>query len=458
MRTRVVSHVAALGAAVICCGVVRAEAPRPHIVVLLADDLGWADVGYRGSDIRTPAIDALAREGRRLEQFYVQPVCSPTRASLMTGRYPIRYGLQVGVIWPWATYGMPLEERTLAEALAAAGYVTAMVGKWHLGLVEPAYLPQHRGFASHYGLYTGSIDYFEHTRLGGLDWHRDGAPVRERGYSTALLGEEAARIVARHDPAHPLFLYVAFNAPHTPLQAPDRYFAHYDDISDDNRRTYAAMVSALDEAVGRILAALDRRGMRENTLVFFASDNGGHERWGADNGHLRGGKGLHYEGGVRTPAVVRWPARIPAGSTTQGLMHVVDLYPTLLHLAGASLDQPLPLDGEDAWAVLAGDGAGRAEVLINAEPRRGAIRRGRWKLVQEPMGARGKKKPPAFALFDLALDPSETLDRAAAEPQVFQSLLERLEQFRAAAVPPRETGLAGNMPEGFDPPRVWGGR
>src|SRR5262245_17365335 len=193
-------------------------ASPPNVVYFLADDLGWADVGWHGSEIKTPSLDKLAAAGARLEQFYVQPVCSPTRAALMTGRYPMRYGLQVGVVRPWARYGLPLEERTLAQALQAVGYETALGGKWHLGHFRPDYLPTRRGFDHQYGHYNGAIDYFTHRRDGGLDWHRDDKALREEGYSTSLIAEEACRLIRRRDRRKPLFLYVPFNAVHAPHQ------------------------------------------------------------------------------------------------------------------------------------------------------------------------------------------------------------------------------------------------
>ena len=205
----------------------EAVGSRPHIVFLLADDLGWADVGFHGSNIRTVHLDRLASEGVRLESFYVQPVCSPTRAALMTGRYPIRHGLQVGVIRPWAQHGLPLRERTLAQALADVGYHTALCGKWHLGFHQAAYLPTRRGFQQQYGHFCGAIDYFTHRRDGGLDWHRDDQVCNDTGYTTVLIGDEAVRIIEQHDPAQPLLLYVPFNAPHTPLQALPEHLAQY---------------------------------------------------------------------------------------------------------------------------------------------------------------------------------------------------------------------------------------
>jgi len=204
-----------------------ADAPRPNIVFLLADDLGWADVGFHGGEISTPQLDKLARAGARLEQFYVQPVCSPTRAALMTGRYPMRYGLQVGVVRPWAQYGLPLEERTLPQALKEAGYTTAICGKWHLGHFRREYLPTQRGFVHQYGHYNGALDYFTHIRDGGFDWHRNDQACHDEGYATHLLAREAVRIIREQPAGKPLFLYVPFNAVHSPHQVPENYLNPY---------------------------------------------------------------------------------------------------------------------------------------------------------------------------------------------------------------------------------------
>jgi arylsulfatase A-like enzyme len=361
----------------------REGAPRrPHILFVLADDLGWNDVGYHGSEIKTPTLDRMARSGVRLEQFYAMPVCTPTRAALMTGRYPMRYGLQSGVNRPWSQWGLPVEERLLPQALKQADYHTAITGKWHLGHAQPAYLPTRRGFDHQYGEYCGAIDYFRHERDGGHDWHRNDRALIEEGYSTELIGAEAARVIEGHDPSRPLFLYVAFNAPHTPLQAPESYVKRYEHISNPRRRTYAAMVTRLDDNLAKILAALDRKGMTCDTLVVFSSDNGGQIRDGADNSPLRGAKGEHYEGGVRVPAWAVWPGKLKAGTVVETPLHVVDWHATLLRLAGAKPLAERALDGKDLWPVLTGGKApARDDILLNVEPHRGALRAGDWKLV-----------------------------------------------------------------------------
>jgi arylsulfatase A-like enzyme len=405
--------------------------PRPHIVFIVADDMGWKDVGYHGSEIRTPHLDRLAAEGVKLEQFYVQPVCTPTRASLMTGRYPMRYGLQVGVIRPWAQYGLPLEERMLPEALREAGYATFMVGKWHLGSHDPKYWPTSRGFDHHYGHLFGAIDYFTHVRDGKPDWYRDGKPIAEEGYATELLGREAVRIVREHDPAKPLFLYVPFNATHAPLQAPPEHLERCKDIPDRERRLKAAMTVCMDDQIGAIAAELERRGLREKTLLVFASDNGGPigKNAAADNGPLRAGKGTLYEGGLRVNAFAVWPGRLKAGAVCSGLLHMTDWHPTLLGLAGAKLDPKVSLDGKDAWTAIAeGRPSPREELLHNVEPGRGALRKGPWKLVRTAQKSE---------LFNIVDDPHEKSDLAAKEPEKLKELSDRLDAYAREAVPPK---------------------
>ena len=240
---------------------------KPNIIMILADDMGYADCGFMGgTEIKTPNLDKLASQGAILDAFYVQPVCSPTRASFMTGRYPMRMGLQEGVIRPYAKYGLPLEEQTLAQGLHAAGYATTIVGKWHLGEVKPDYLPTHRGFDHHYGHYLGAIDYFTHMRDGGLDWHRDGKASYDKGYSTHLIGDDAARTVTEYAGKKPFFLYVPFNAVHSPLQVPEEYTAPYANLKKP-RQTYAGMLTAMDENVGKIVAAVDKAGDPRQHLV-----------------------------------------------------------------------------------------------------------------------------------------------------------------------------------------------
>lgn len=436
-----------------------------HIVLIVADDLGWANVGYHGGNVSTPNIDRLAASGAKLEQFYVQPVCSPTRSSLMTGRYPIRQGLQVGVIRPWADYGLPLNERTLATALQEQGYTTAISGKWHLGLHEPDYLPTRRGFELQYGHYCGALDYYTHQRNGGHDWHRNDKAVYDQGYATDLIAAEAVRIIDNHEGHRPLFLYVPFNAPHTPLQAPANYVDRYGGIENRKHRIYAAMVTAMDDAIGRIMDAIERQEMRNNTLIFFCSDNGGPNGTG-DNGPLRGWKGTVYEGGIRVVACISLPGRIASGSVVNQPLHIVDIYPTLLGLAGASLEQELPLDGKDAWGAIAeGRPSPHEEILHQLEPKRAALRQGDWKLVVHSLeqsqrnrqrnGNRSRQgSTQQIELFNIAMDPFEKKNVAEQHPEVVGRMQARLVFYRREAVPPK--GGEGPMPRDFQVPRVWG--
>ena len=431
---------------------------KPNIVFILADDLGFNDVGYHGSKIKTPNIDKLASEGVRLEQFYVQPVCSPTRSSLMTGRYPMRYGLQVGVVRPWADYGLPLEERTLAQALKDAGYKTAICGKWHLGHLNSKYLPTARGFDHQYGHYNGALDYFTHIRDKGLDWHRDDEPLHEEGYTTDLLADESVRLIEQHDVSRRMFLYVPFNAVHSPFQVPEPYIDMYKHIKAKNRRIYAGMVTCMDDAIGRIITALDKRSMKRNTLIIFCSDNGGVGGI-ADNGPLRGHKAQLYEGGVRVPATVTWPGVLKAGTIVHEPLHIVDMYPTLIKLAGGNLIQKQPLDGKDAWPTIAeGKTSPHEDILLNVTPANGAIRCGDWKLVHNgDIGANStgeKADRDVLELFDLADDPFEKNDLSRKNPQKLQELKSRLEFYAGQAVKPNVP--PNRMPKDFKVPKAWG--
>lgn len=446
------------------------EALRPHIVYIIADDMGYADAGFNGGkEIRTPALDRLAASGANLKQFYVQPVCSPTRASFLTGRYPMRLGLQVGVVRPWADYGLPLEEQTLAQGLKSAGYETAIVGKWHLGSVTSAYLPTSRGFDHQYGHYNGAIDYFTHIRDGGFDWHRNDKVNRDEGYSTHLIAKEAVRLINERDKNKRLFLYVPFNAVHSPHQAPLEYIRPYEHFTG-NRKPYAGMLAAMDEAIGQILKAIDDNGLRKETLIVFHSDNGGPAPGKTtDNGSLRAGKGTLYEGGVRVCAVAAWDGHIKPGSAVDQPIHVVDMYPTLLKLAGAKVEQKLPLDGLDVWSTIAaGQTSPRKEILHNAAPTRGAIRIGDWKLViggnvaddeanapAQPRRNQARRAQPGndqVELFDLSKDPSEKTNLATSNPEKVRELRARYDALAAQAVPPQ----GGPKPADFKTPKVWG--
>jgi len=414
--------------------------PQPNIIYILADDLGWADVGFHGSDIKTPNIDKLAQTGATLEQFYVQPMCTPTRAALMTGRYPLRYGLQTLVIPASMSYGLPMDEWLLPQALKEAGYATAILGKWHLGHAKREYWPKQRGFDYQYGAQLGEIDYFTHSVGGKLDWYRDNKLVNERGYVTTLLGDDAVRYIGAQSSKKPFFMYLAFTAPHTPYQVPQEYTDKYKQITDPNRRTYAAMITAMDEQIGRVVQTLEKRGLRQNTLIIFHSDNGGNQSahlagetevkgpLPANNGSYRGGKGDLYEGGTRVASLMNWPARIKPGTVVDQMIHVVDYYPTLAKLAGASLSKTKPLDGHDMWPTISeGKASPRNEVIYNIEMYRGAVRKGDWKLVWRTT------LPSKIELFNLAQDPYEKVNLASTNPERVLELQKRID------------GLAGEM-------------
>ncbi|NVD39049.1 arylsulfatase [Ensifer sp. HO-A22] len=414
----------------------------PNIVYIIADDLGWADVGFHGSDIQTPNLDKLAETGARFEEFYTQPMCTPTRAAFLTGRYPLRYGLQTGVIPSPGSYGLALDEVLLPEVMKDAGYKTALVGKWHLGHAKVDYWPKQRGFDSFYGALVGEIDHFKHSSHGVKDWYRDNAPLEETGFDNSLFGDEAARVVERHDPASPLFLYLAFTAPHTPFQAPEDYLDRYKHIADENRRAYAAMISVLDDGIGKVVAALEKRGMRDNTLIVFHSDNGGvrsslfagDSKVGgglpADNGPYRDGKGTLYEGGTRVAALANWPGRIKPGKVA-GMVHVVDMFPTLVAIAGAALGKNKPLDGMNLWPALSeGQPSPRKELVYNVDPLAGAVRKDNWKLVWKA------SLPPKLELFDLSADPSEAIDLAAKDTDKVRELQDWITRLAGEMAPP----------------------
>jgi len=436
-------------------------ADRPHIVYLLADDLGWQDVGYLGKEVRTPNIDRLAEDAVRLNQFYVQPYSTQTRAALLTGRYPMRYGLQTQSILPSSSFGLSADERTLAQALKEAGYRTALVGKWQLGHAKPEMSPLRRGFDYHYGPLAGQVDQLRKTNALGPDWRRNDKPVKEEGYVTTLLGRDAAGLIAKHDPDVPLFLLLSFTAPAAPLMAPREFLRRNAHIADETRRTYAGMVSALDDAVGQVAKALADKGMSENTLIVFHSDNGGAVAHrlatgdgdvalgAADNGPYRDGQGSLYEGGVRVPAFIRWPKSLEAG-VTNALMHVTDMYPTLLVAAGAKLDQRKAIDGFDQWPAIRDNKASpRREVLLSVEDLRGGIRIDDWKLIVHA------SLPQRLELFDVPHDPGEEDNAAERNPELVAKLLARLNDYAWDMAPSKYVDDLTRARK-TDVPMVWG--
>ena len=423
---------------------------KPNIVFLLIDDLGFADCGFNGGkDIRTPNIDKLAREGAILDSLYVQPVCSPTRAALMTGRYATHTGVYT-IVRPHATWGLPLAERTLASALKDAGYATAATGKWHLGEFDPAYLPMARGFDHHYGHYFGMIDYNTHMRGKDLDWYRDGKQLKEEGYSTHLIAREVCRVITEKEKGKPLFLYVPFNGIHSPHQVPDEYLKPYGELKGA-RQKLAGMLAAVDEAIAQIVAAVEKSGERENTLIIFSSDNGGPKP--GDNTPLRGFKGSIWEGGVRACGFVNWPGKIASGVHIKEPMHTVDWYPTLVKLAGGSLEQKTPLDGRDVWPMLTKGAQSPHDAILSVQsPTTAAVRVGDWKLLmnaadrdsedgaEETVKKKGKGKAAATGdtveLYNLANDIGEQTNLAAKEPERVTKMRSKLAELLKDAMTP----------------------
>ena len=435
-------------ALIVMLGVSSISMAAPNIVLLITDDMGWGDVGYNGSEIRTPAIDRLAAEGMRLDRFYAQPACSPTRATLMTGRWPIRHGIY-GPTSQMNEVGIAADEKYLPAYLQEAGYQTLLVGKWHLGPNEPQYHPLKHGFDHFYGFLHGFINHYLHSSYGRIDWQRNGETVREEGYSTHLIADEAVRLIRERDPQQPMFLYVSLNAPHTPLQAPKETIAEYAATEDPNRRVYAAMVTEADRAIGAIVNALDEEGLSEDTLVLFFSDNGGAPGAGASNGPLRGGKGSVYEGGIRVPAIAYWPGQIP-GSVYEEQITVTDLLPTLASVAGIDLEPPKPIDGRDMWASMR-DGESpstRPRAIFGAPPGtdtlgaelRYAYYKDEWKLAR--VGDRDGNFQ--MHLFNIHRDPYEKNDLAEEFPEVLEQLRAEVEAL------PRVQSTTIDEPQGRD--------
>jgi arylsulfatase B len=415
-------------------GQTRAE--KPNIVFIIADDMGWADVGYHGSVIQTPNIDRLAAGGVRFDRQYVMPTCTPTRIGLLTGRYPSRYGVTS------PAYGEIFDDDTvtLGEALRRGGYTTHISGKWHMGS-PPQWTPRRYGFDSSYGYFHGQIDpYTRHYKTGVRSWHRDDAYLDEKGHATDLITDEALRVIeSKHD--KPFFLYVAYSVPHYPLAEPEQWTSLYEGkIAEPSRRWLAASITHMDEGIGRIVEALEKQNLRENTLVVFVSDNGGQKSWQSkeqykgryadkphtvlgDNRPLRGWKGDVYEGGVRVPALANWPGVLkPAVCETA--IHIVDWMPTLCALAGYVPERDLDWDGGDVWPSIK---TGRSQVdrlLYWKAPRFSAVRSGDWKLIVKNDGTGAE-------LYDLAADPYETTDLASEQPDRVLALKGQWKRFTA---------------------------
>lgn len=419
------------------CTFCLAQAPsKPNIVVIVADDLGWGDVGFHKSEIRTPNIDRFAKEGVILSRYYVAPICSPTRAGLMTGRYPERFGLKDNVIAPWLNFGVNTDEQFLPQLLATAGYKNrAAIGKWHLGHSERKYLPLSRGFTHFYGHYNGAIDYFTHEREGELDWHNDWNTSYDKGYSTDLISDEAVKCIRKYKEEGPFFLYVAYNAPHGPLQAKEEDLRKYgydpgkpsfgegkgareQGRGNTPRQTYAAMVSCMDDGIGRILSALKEAGIEKNTLVLFQSDNGAEPGLGGSSGELKGEKFQEWEGGVRAAAIIKWPGGFKGGWTSGQLCGYVDVLPTLCAVAGATEEPVKKPDGINMLSSLTGKKNISRELFLG----HGSMIADDWKLVKANSG-NDRMKQSEDMLFNIVKDPEEKNNLRDARPGKYQQLL-----------------------------------
>ena len=426
--------------------------PRPNIVLLLADDMGYGDLGCYGCpDIKTPHIDALAKQGLRLTSYYANgPECTPTRTALMTGRYQQRVGgleCAIGLagvgryddairLAKEHQLGLPAEQNTLLQGLSASGYATAICGKWHLGY-EPQFLPLKHGFSYAFGPLGGAVDYFHHTEPGGGPiLYQNDQPVRRDGYMTDLIADEACGFL-RRTKNQPFFLYVPFNAPHSPFQGPNDKRPEpisSEDMGRGSRAKYIEMVQRLDDRIGTILKTLDETGAAANTLVIFASDNGGpmHSR----NDPFSGRKGTTYEGGVRVPCILRWPGKLTAGSESSQIAMTVDLTASILNLAGAMPPVNRPLDGIDIVEHLR-SGIPEMPRTLFWRQRRGevtwrAVRDGDWKLVSKQDGSQRQDW-----LFDLRKDRAEKSDLAASRPTDMQRLRNLLAQWEDDVKPNR---------------------
>ncbi|NXG78323.1 ARSI Arylsulfatase, partial [Baryphthengus martii] len=458
----------------------------PHIIFILTDDQGYHDVGYHGSDIQTPTLDRLAAEGVKLENYYIQPICTPSRSQLITGRYQIHTGLQHSIIRPRQPNCLPLDQVTLPQKLQEAGYSTHMVGKWHLGFYKKECLPTRRGFDTFLGSLTGNVDYYTYDNCDGpgvcgYDLHEgeDVAWDQSGKYSTFLYAQRVSKILASHSPKEPIFIYVAFQAVHTPLQSPKEYIYRYRSMGNVARRKYAAMVTCMDEAVKNITWALKKYGYYDNSVIVFSTDNGGQTFSGGSNWPLRGRKGTYWEGGVRGIGFVHSPLIKRKRRTSWALFHITDWYPTLVSLARGNLSNVPGLDGYNVWpAISEGKESPRTEILHNIDPLynhakygsledgfgiwntavQASIRVGEWKLLTGDPGYSDWIPPQTLTnfpgswwnlerltdglrksvwLFNITADPYERYDLSDQRPDVVRTLLMRLVHYNRTAIPVR---------------------
>ncbi|MBN2328942.1 MAG: sulfatase-like hydrolase/transferase [Candidatus Omnitrophica bacterium] len=411
------------------------SATKPNIVFIIADDMGWSDIGYNNPKIQTPNLDRLARQGVTLTHHYAAPTCTPTRVGIMTGHYPSRYGVH------GPDYGRIFRDDTvtLPAILQNHGYFTAISGKWHMGS-PPDFTPLKYGFQSSYGYFHGQVDPYAHDyKTGEKTWHRNDEYLEEEGHVTDLITREAVRIIESKK-KEPFFLYVAYSIPHFPLNEPEKWSALYANEKEASRQWFQASVTHMDHGIGRIVQALDRQGVREDTLIVFVSDNGGQKSWSSDtqyhgryadkphavlgdNTPLRGWKGDVYEGGVRVPAFVNWQGTL-SPNTVDDPVHFTDWAPTLCRASGCSPSRDLDWDGVDAWPIVSGktkNSASRSMYWNTGSMT--AVRQDDWKLIQS---ADGK----TVELYNINDDPLEQRDAAAQNPQKVNALQQLLKEIQ----------------------------
>lgn len=413
-------------AVLVLCGAVSAagqvqsiDLQRPNVVLIVTDDVGYGDFGaYGATDIRTPHVDRLAREGVKLTDFYAAPVCTPTRAALITGRYQQRVGLEEAL--PSAgprDRGLPATGRSLPQLLNKNGYATGLIGKWHLGW-KPEFSPNEHGFDYFFGFKSGAIDFYTHESANGMhDLFENAAAVHVDGYMTDLITARAVRFIEQHA-ATPFFLDVSYNAAHWPFQPPDRYSKAARvgpqgplDEPAPTRQDYAAMLERADQGVGQILQTLARVGVERNTLVIFTNDNGG--EWLSRNTPLSDRKGTLWEGGIRVPAIFRWPGRLPAGRSSSQPAIFMDLTATILAATSTPVPREARLEGIDLLPILKGQAPPLERTFFWRTRTQKAVRRGEWKLLVQG---------DAMYLFNLAADISERNDLARERIDVVRAL------------------------------------
>ena len=442
----------------------KAEEEKPNIILVVADDMGWGDLGIHNEGVHTPHLNAFFKESVELESFYTAPSCTPTRMGLLTGKYPDRmgFGFNTGVIHANTRGGIPSEETTLPEVLGENGYEKrACIGKWHLGHSNVQYHPLNNGFTEFYGSYGGQVDYFDRTKRNQLDWHSDFDASYDVGYTTDLIGNAACgflREVGKEKSEDPFFMYVAFTAPHEPLMAKreDLIQAGFEDQEplyalpndslrsergrtrgrgNNKRQTYKAMLTSMDESIGNLLITLQQEGLAENTIVLFMSDNGGAEKKGGYNKPLRAGKGSFYEGGIHVPAAIRWPAGGFTSGKSTGLVSFVDVLPTLCDLVGVKLKKlEGKLDGFSARRIIENDGKGFEDRIFYIGLN--SLIQGHWKL------AYGE-------LYNLAEDPNERVKLNEKNPEKLKEL-QRLE-----AILSKQIHQKVNRPHDFTVEHEW---